>query len=287
MLNTKHRRIQQTHQHTPWHELWRQPLASMIRMPWWIFFATMGCIYVLEIFIFGLVLSFDVHHITGEAPMGIPKSYAFALETFLSNGFDSLRPDSRFTYGVAVLDLITGLITLSTLTAVVFAKLSSNERPLVFSNHLCITNPTDGHLFCRFVTSDRSQWLNVNYMLSLIYDDELEPGIWQRQITPLPLLNVCTPQLSQTATLTHKIDGDSPITQLGFEWLLGRNSVIVPMVEGIDETTGSSLVQTHVYSLSDIRLGYRFSDLVTIDKSGHRHIKLKKLNDIVLVTTHL
>lgn len=259
----------------------------MIRMPWWIFFATMVCIYVLKILIFGYVLGFDADHINGEAPMGIPKQYAFALETFLANGFDSLQPGSRFTYGVAVLDLITGLITLSTITAVVFAKLSSNERPLVFSNHLCVTNATDGHLFCRFVTTDRSQWLNVNYTLSLIYDDELEPGIWQRRITPLPLLNGCTPQLSQTATLTHKIDSHSPITQLGFEWLLGRNSVIVPMVEGIDETTGSSLVQTHVYSQSDIRLGYRFSDLVTIDKSGQRHMNIKRLNGIASVTTGL
>jgi hypothetical protein len=51
--------------------------------------------------------------------MGTPKSFAIALETFLANGFDSPQPDSRFTYAVAVLDLIAGLITLATLTAVI------------------------------------------------------------------------------------------------------------------------------------------------------------------------
>jgi hypothetical protein len=31
------RTIQQDSQHTPWYELWRQPLAALIRMPWPLF----------------------------------------------------------------------------------------------------------------------------------------------------------------------------------------------------------------------------------------------------------
>ncbi len=214
MFDFHRRRIHHNHQHTPWHELWRQPLAAMIRMPWWLFFGSMAAIYLGQILIFGLILSLDAQHIIGDAPMGIPKPFAFSVEAFLANGFNGLAPDSKFTYSIAVLDLISGLITLSTLTAVVFSRLNSNEMPLIFSRYLCISSLSDGHLFCRFVTTDRSQWLNVNYTLSLIYDDEPEPGLWQRRIIPLPTLNSGTPQLSQTATLTHGLDVDSPITQM-------------------------------------------------------------------------
>jgi hypothetical protein len=280
MFELHGRKINQSNQNTPWHELWRQPLSTMIRMPWWMFFGTMIGIYLVQILGFGLILSLDASHIVGEAPMGIPKPFAFALETFLSNSFDSLQPDSWFTFAVAVLDLITGLITLSTLTAVVFSRLSSNEKPLIFSRHLCISNLIDGHLFCRFVTTDRSQWLNVSYTLTLIYDDELEPGLWQRRITPLSVLNTGTPQLSQTATLTHRIDQGSPITQLGVDYLLAHNAVIMPLVEGVDEITGSSLVQTHLYKLNDIKLGYHFGNLVKIDKNGERRVNIHQLNAI-------
>jgi hypothetical protein len=285
MFEFSKRRIHNDNQHTPWYELWRQPLAAMIRMPWWLFIATMVGIYISEIIIFGLMLGLDAKHIVGEPPMGIPKPFAFSVEAFLNTGLNGLAPDSQFTYWIAVLDLITGLITLSTLTAVVFSRLSSNETPLIFSRHICISSLDNGHLFCRFATTDRSQWLNVSYTLSLIFDDELEPGLWQRRIVPLVTLNTGTPQLSQAATLTHELDESSPIIRMGLDGLLQRNAVIMPLVEGIDETTGSGLVQTHLYSTKDIMLGYRYGGLVSTDKKGQRRVNMQKLNNIVPYTT--
>jgi hypothetical protein len=172
------------------------------------------------------------------------------------------------------------LITLSTLTAVVFSRLSSNEAPLVFSRHLCVSSLDRGHLFCRFVTADPSQWLNVSYTLSLIYDDEPEPGLWQRRVVPLATLNSGTPQLSQTATLSHGLDESSPIAQIGLDGLIRRNAVIVPLVEGVDEVTGSGLLQTHLYSVKDILVGYRFADLVSAGKDGRRRVNIQMLNSV-------
>jgi hypothetical protein len=281
MRNLFQRRIRHDHQHTPWYELWRQPLAMLIRMPWWLFFPVMILIYLAVILAFAIVLSFDRRHLLGEAPMGIPRPLVFASESFFANGFSSVTPDSLFTYAIGVLSLIAGLITLSTLTAIVFARLSSNETPLRFSRHLCISSMDNGHLFCRFVTADPSQWLNVSYGLSLIYDDQVEPELWQRRIVPLELLNSVTPQLSQTATLTHPLTASSPIVRYGLNELARRNAVIMPLVEGVDESTGSGLLQTYLYKAGDIQLGRRFADLVSADHSGQRRINLRRLNDLL------
>jgi len=281
MFDFQNRKIHYDHQLTPWYQLWRQPLAAMIRMPWWLFFSSMVGIYCLQILIFGILLSFDTIHIIGDTPLGIPKPMAFAIESFLANGFTGLSPSSRYTYGVAVLDWIAGLITVSTLTAVVFSKLSCNAMPLLFSRHLCISSIEEGHLFCRFVTNNRSQWLNVSYTLSLIFDDESEPGLWQRRIVPLTTLNTGTPQLSQTATLTHAINSESPIRQMGLNELMQRNAVIMPLVEGVDETTGSCLLQTHLYAMKDILIGFRYGDLVSTDNHGRRTISMQNLNAVV------
>lgn len=280
MFQFNKRNIHHDNQRTPWYQLWRQPLAAMIRMPWWLFFSAMAGIYLVEIAIFGLILSLDAEHIAGDPPMGISKPFAFAVEAFFNNGFNGLSPDSRFTYAISVLDLLFGLITLSTLTAVVFSRLSSNEAPLIFSRHLCVSSLDRGHLFCRFVTSDQSQWLNVSYNLSLIYDDEPEPGVWQRRVVPLEALNSGTPQLSQAATLSHRLDASSPIAQIGLDGLIRRNAVIVPLVEGIDEVTGSGLLQTHLYSVKEILVGYRFADLVSADKDGRRRVNIQRLNSV-------
>jgi len=281
MFDVWQRRIIQDHQHTPWLELWRQPLAMLIRMPWPVFVIAMASIYVLEVLLFALVLHTDRRSLMGTPPSGMPIALAFAMESFFANAFNGITPGSLFTYAVGMIDLIVGLITLSFLTALVFARFSGNESPLVFSRYLCLSNLNDGHLFCRFVTSDRSQWLQVHYSLSLIMDHETEPGLWQRRVVPLELLNGSTPQLSQTATLSHPLNERSPIRGLGLEELQRRHAVLMPLVEGRDETTGASLMQTHLYSLRDILLDHRFDDLVRTDASGAKRVIIRRLNEVV------
>lgn len=281
-LKRQGRTIQQGSQLTPWYELWRQPLSVLIRMPWPLFFVAMGLVYLAVVLVFSVVLGFDQKHLMGTPPMGLPRSFVFAAEAFFANSFNGIVPDSVFTYLVGVVDMVAGLITLSTLTAVVFTRLSGNEMPLQFSRHLCISSMEEGgHLFCRFVTSDPSQWLNVSYSLTLILDDEVEPGVWQRRTRSLALLNAGTPQLSQTATLTHTLDAHSPIRQLGLDELQRRNAVLMPLVEGVDEITGSGLLQTHLYRMGDVLNGRRFGDLVCQDPQGRKRVMIGRLNQVV------
>ena len=70
MFDVWQRRIVQDHQHTPWLELWRQPLAMLIRMPWPVFVIAMALIYVLEVLLFALVLQTDHRSLMGTPPSG-------------------------------------------------------------------------------------------------------------------------------------------------------------------------------------------------------------------------
>ena len=276
-----HRAIHHDHQHTSWYRLWRQPLACMIRMPWPIFFVAMGLIYLAETIGFALLLHPDASSLEGDAPMGLPKAFVFAASAFFANAFNEIMPTSAYAYLVGNVAMVAGIITLSTLTAVVFSRLSSNESPLRFSRHLCISGLQGGHLFCRFVTNDPSQWLNVRYSLSLIVDEAPEPGLCQRRVLQLDLLNPGTPQLSQTATLTHQLNAGSPVVQMGLEELRQRNAVFIALVEGIDEATGAGLLQTHLYRPDQLLLNHRFMDLVSHDPSGRPRLQFNRLNHTV------
>lgn len=281
-LSGSFRTVHRDHLHTPWFRLWKQPLAMLIRMPWPLFFVAMGLIYLIELLLFTAILWLDRQHLMGEPPMGLPRSFVFAASAFFANSFNEITPDSLFTYGVGMLDMIAGLITLSTITAVVFARLSRNESPLRFSRQICLSSLEEGgQLVCRFITSDPSQWLNVSYGLSLIFDDEIETGVWHRRVVPLELINAGTPQLSQTATLTHRLSAACPIRQLGLEELRRRNAVFIPLVEGVDENTGNGLLQTHLYGMADLQLKRRFCELISIDAAGVRQVHLERLNGLV------
>jgi len=281
------RTIHRDHQSTAWFLLWRQPLACLVRMPWPVFFAAMGLIYLGAILMISLLLAGDQNHLAGGTPRGLPKAFVFAAGAFFANAFNDIRPTSTYCYLVGNLAMVAGIVTISTLTAVVFARLTSNETPLHFSRHLCVSDWNGGHLFCRFVTADPSQWINVHYCLTLILDESPEPGLIQRRVVPLQLLNAGTPQLSQTATLTHPLTADSPLAGLSLDELHRRHAVLIAMVEGIDEVTGAGLLQTHLYCPNDLLPGHRFADLVVQKANGFKQVVLNRLNHTEALTAQL
>ena len=54
----------------------------------------------------------------------------------------------------------------------------------------------------------------------------------------------------------------------------------MPLVEGIDESTGSGLLQTHLYGMKDVLVGYRHGELVSTDENGQRSIDIQRLNTV-------
>jgi inward rectifier potassium channel len=109
-------------------------------------------------------------------------------------------------------------------------------------------------------------------------DEEVEPGVCQRRIHPLTLLNAATPQLHLTAVLSHRLTPDSPMVQLGLDAIARASGAVMVLVEGSDEVTGSSLLQVHHYRLEDILHGRTFADLVSEDSQGRRRVDFGALD---------
>lgn len=82
-------------------------------------------------------------------------------------------------------------------------------------------------------------------------DEEIEPGVVQRRLHSLPLLNSSTLQLNVTAGLSHVLSGESPLVRFG--------------LEAIQRASGASLE------------GQVFADLVSEDANGLRRVNLDAL----------
>lgn len=260
------------HGRTPWHRLRKQPMAMLLRMPWPVFLATLAVIYAAEVLVFSLLFALDPAGLRGEPPMGLPASLVFAMQNLFVASFSTLEVVSPWSLVIATLELVVGLITTSLVTGLVFLRFTRVEAPLRFSRYLCLTGPPEGHLLCRFLSEDPSHWLNVSYGLFLLVDEAIEPGVIQRRVHPLPLLNGSTPQLHLTATLAHALGPESPLVRLGKEGLEHGKAALIAMVEGTDEVTGKPLLQVQHYALADLRFDHVFADLVREDAGGRRSI---------------
>lgn len=249
-----------------------------MRMPWPLFFLAMAGLYVAEVLVFSLAFQMDRSHLEGGGAMGISPSLVFSLQNLFSASFQAARVTSPYSLGVAALQRIVGILTNAMVTGLFFLRFTQVDAPLRFSRHLCQSSWPDGHLSCRFVTGDPTYWLKVSYSMVLFLDEEIEPGIVQRRVHSLPLLNATTPQLHVTAVLSHPLTPDSPLVQHGLEGIRRASGALMVMVEGTDEVTGSPLLQIHHYRMDDILEGQVFADLVTEDATGRRHVDLDGLN---------
>ena len=269
-----------TYSRTPWHLLWDQPISMVIRMPWPLFLVTLGGVFLLQVGLFWLLFHLDDSGIDGAGPAGLPKPMVYSLQTLLGASFGSFTPNSAYVLAVSALESLAGILTIAVVTALFLARLLQTEAPLIFSKKLCLSSLTDGHLFCRFATHDPSSWLDVRYSLSLFMDVEIEPNIWQRKIVQLKLMNPETPELSLTATITHPIDAESPFRQFSLEQLRRAKALLVYLVEGTDEITGSPLLQIHSYRCDDIAVDRKFTDLIGVDHKGGRRVFIDRLDQI-------
>jgi inward rectifier potassium channel len=266
------------HQRTPWTSLWRQPVSMAMRMPWPLFFLAMAGLYIVEVLIFAVVFQLDRSHLESDGVMGLSPSVVFSLQNLFSASFQTVRVASAYSLGVAALQRIIGILTNAMVTGLFFLRFTQVDAPLRFSRHLCLSSWPDGHLSCRFVTWDATYWLKVAYSMVLFLDEVIEPGIVQRRVHSLPLLNATTPQLHVTAVLSHPLTPESPLVQHGLEGIRRASGALMVMVEGTDEVTGSPLLQVHHYRINDIRQGQVFADLVSEDATGRRQVDLDGLN---------
>lgn len=85
---------------------------------------------------------------------------------------------------------IAGLLTNAMVTGLFFLRFTKVDAPLRFSRNLCLSCSPGGHLSCRFVTGDPTYWLRVSYSMVLSLDEEIEPGVVQRRLHSLPLLQL-------------------------------------------------------------------------------------------------
>jgi inward rectifier potassium channel len=264
---------------TPWHLLWNQPISMVTRMPWPVFCLAIVGFFLVEVCVFWLLFELDPTGLAGAETFGPQRSMVYSLQTLLGTSFASLAPNTTYTLSISALECLVGILTTAVVTALFLARLMQTEAPLIFSKHVCLTSATHGgHLFCRFATYDPSSWLNVRYSLSLFLDVELEEGMWQRRIVPLALMNPETPQLSLTATITHPIDAESPFARMSLDQLRSAKALLVYLVEGTDEITGSPLLQIHSYGCDDIAVDRRFVDLVGEDRDGARRVFIDRLD---------
>lgn len=265
-----------------WYSYWRDPYHLVLTIPWIGFFALITATYLGTNALFALVYLAGGDCIANAQPGSFLDAFFFSVQTLASIGYGAMYPKTIYSNSIVTIEAMVGLVGISVLTGLAFARFSKPTARVVFSR-VSVIAPHEGlpTLMLRTANKRRNQILEAQMHVYLLRDEVTLEGQFIRRIYDLNLMRSRTPGFNLSWTVMHLIDESSPLYGMSADLLAQTNSTIVVSLSGIDETVTQVVHARHTYAAQDILWNYRFVNIIHPTAEGHRYIDYNYFHETV------
>jgi inward rectifier potassium channel len=265
-----------------WYSYWRDPYHLVLTIPWMGFLSLTTLTYLGTNALFAIAYLAGGDCIANATPGSFLDAFFFSVQTIASIGYGAMYPKTVYSNCVVTIESLFGLVGISVLTGLAFARFSKPTARVVFSRAAVIT-PYEGlpTLMFRTANKRRNQILEAQMRVYLMRDELTSEGQHIRRIHDLSLLRNQTPGFNLSWTVMHPIDESSPLYGFSSDALVQMSSSIVISLSGIDETVTQVVHARHTYAPQDIFWNHRFVDIIHFTQEGHRYIDYNYFHEVV------
>jgi inward rectifier potassium channel len=265
-----------------WYSYWRDPYHLVLTIPWMGFFALITLTYLGINSLFAIAYLAGGDCIANATPGSFLDAFFFSVQTVASIGYGAMYPKTVYSNLIVTIESIFGLVGISVLTGLAFARFSKPTARVVFSR-VAVVTPHEGRPALMFRTANkrRNQILEAQMRVYLMRDEVTGEGQHIRRIHDLQLVRNQTPGFNLSWTVMHLIEESSPLYGYSSDSLIQMSSSIVISLSGIDETVSQVVHARHTYSAQDIVWNHRFVDIIHFTPEGHRYIDYNQFHEVV------
>jgi inward rectifier potassium channel len=204
--------------------------------------------------------------------------------TFPVIGFGGIAPIG-LGRAIAMLHVFLGLLFLSSLTGLIFARLSRGKSPLVWSKPVVLHEESgDYYIQVRVTNVIGNDVVHVTASLYLQRSEKNVHGETIRKLIPVPLEVSNIPLTALSWIISHRVGADSPL----MDWVNGKfheHECIVGFIYGFDSTLGKEVHSYCKWSPLELERG-TFSNVITSYKEDAElrlkvAIDLDKLDEVI------
>lgn len=288
--------------------------GALLTAPWWLFFLSMGGLYLALNALFGLAYFSMGAGALSELPSGGEARYLgcffFSVQTFGTIGYGHVYPVSLAAELTVTLEAFVSLLGVALATGVLFARFSKPQSRILFS-HWAVMAPFEGGqaLMFRLVNGRRSQLMNAR--IEVVHTQFTAPKTQtpefqtpetqtpetqtlpdqgapapippvqrrKRSFTPLELERAQVTLFPLAWTIVHPITEDSPYWNATPESLRAHDAEILVLFSALDEAVQQSVHARSSYKAHELRWNQKFSDLFRRRPSGELYVDIAHLND--------
>ena len=204
----------------------------------------------------------------------------FSIETLSTAGYGDMHPQTHYGHFIATIELFTGIVSMSLMTGLIFARFSRPSARLLFADNPVISDH-EGQLtlMIRLANERHNIIANATARLWLFKNGVSKEGMPYRRFYELPLLRSESPALALSWTLFHVIDQDSPLYGLDAAELQAVNAGLGLFVSGLDDVAAQTVHARKSYEHSDIRFGHRYAEILQATDDGRLRIDYSRFHE--------
>ena len=196
-------------------------------------------------------------------------AFFFSIQTWATIGYGLMAPKTRYADILVGIEAFCGMLSMSVVTGLVFAKFARPVAKVRFTKHILISR-FDGKptLLFRLGNLRLNQILEARLRVVFTSETITAEGVRFRKMVDLPLVRDTTILFSLTWLAMHEIDENSPFYGATDEMMRDKKMQLVVSMTGHDEEFNQTVHARHVYRYGDIVRGVRFEDMLMPDGNG-------------------
>lgn len=265
-----------------WYHYWRDPYHFLLTIPWIGYFFVILIFYLVIDAIFALLYLIGGDCIQNARPGSFTDAFFFSVQTLATIGYGSMSPKTLYANWIVTIEAMVGLVGVSVLTGLAFARFARPTARVLFSR-VAVIAPNDGvpTLIFRAANKRRNTILEAQMGVYFMRDEVSAHGDYIRRIYDLKLVRNQTPNFALTWLVMHPIDESSPLYGVTEESLIQTNATIVISLSGIDETVIQVVHARHSYAPHEIMWNHRFVNIITHVSDKYRYLDYNQFHDVL------
>ncbi|MDX9689670.1 MAG: ATP-sensitive inward rectifier potassium channel 10 [Proteobacteria bacterium] len=186
----------------------------------------------------------------------------FSVRVFSTLGVDHAGPLSLYANILISIESFVGWCSYGIIIGLLFSRFSHAHSPAIFSHYATIAlyegKPT---LQIRIANKRGTTILQAESRLTLSRNETTLEGEQTRRVYDLPIIRSKLSLFNLTWTLRHVIDSNSPLYGETPENLREKETELVVLLSGVDETFGQQIHTHFAYNHEEIAFGSKFKSM--------------------------
>lgn len=282
--------------HYKWFTYLKDNFTTIVNFPWYVIGILFVCTYVISWIVFGgiwtMVAGFegDFNGTCLKDVDDFAAALLFSIETQVTIGYGNTYITNDCTAGLFVLifQCVIGLVIDALLLGLLFTKITRprNRRKTILFSERAVLCEDDGEQYLEFRVGNlrNSQIAECHIRLVLYWYREVngQEELEQHDLncgydTGADRLVLITP-----VVVRHKIDANSPLSQLGSpSAIIQEDLEVVVVLEGVVEATGLTLQALWSYTAEELVVGEKLRPIVS-RREGKWVVDFRRFNEVVL-----